>query len=92
MARWEAQDPLQAIDAQISILTKARSESTATLINAEQDIVAALAHGNVAREHEARLRATGARSCVRDFTAELDELHTERAQIVPPQRWPLAES
>lgn len=92
MARWEQEDPLTAIDAQIEVMTKARAESTAELISAEQDVVAAMATHDTAGEATARQRVIGARTCVRDFSAELDELRTERGQMVPRPRWPASAS
>lgn len=84
---WINADPLKSIDAQINVLTDARRDSVTALIEAEQDVIAAMAGHQTDDEQHARARVVDARACMRVCTAEIDELRTERAQIVPVQRW-----
>lgn len=89
VSRWENDEPLSAIDAQIQVMTVARTDCTRALIEAEQDVIAAMVKGDRLGEVDSRRRVASARQSVRDFTAELDELRTERARVVPAQRgWP----
>lgn len=80
------EDPLGFIDAQIHVLEHARQDCRAALIDAEQAVVAAGAHGDGMAEATAQRRADGARRILRDFSADLDELRDARHRIVPRQR------
>lgn len=88
MARWENEEPLAALDAQIRVMEHARSDCFTALQAAEQDVIASIAKRDAAGEASARLRAASARSGVRDFSDELAELRAERVLIVPAPRWP----
>lgn len=84
---WLNADPIESIDAQIDVLADARRDSVTALIEAEQDVIAAMVGHRADDEQHARARVIDARACMRVCTAEIDELRTERAQIVPTQRW-----
>lgn len=94
VSRWELDEPLEAIDAQISVLRDAYDTARADQIASEElavaaDHVADRAHRAAAT---ARIRARQAGESARDFAHELDELYTDRQAIVPGQRPPSAGS
>lgn len=83
MARWEFEDPILAIDAQLRALTDTRAACQAQLGDAEQRAVAAAHKGDDAAEATARTAIVDNRSAVRDYSAEIDELQTERRVLLP---------
>jgi hypothetical protein len=88
MARWEQQDPVIAIDAQLDVLKAARGDLRMILPNAEELVVRAMATGSTAAVDEALQVLEDLRICSHDFPLEIDELPEERRQLLPGQRPP----
>jgi hypothetical protein len=90
IGRWELDDPLAAIDAQIDVMRAAQADARADQVQNEE---LAVRSDHVAEQAllcavSARERAGRSRDAARDFAHELDDLYTEREEIVPGQRPP----
>lgn len=90
--RWEDTDHVQSIDAQIAILRTARDEVRAEIPKAEELAVRAIALDDPAALDNACAVVAELRRASHDFTIEIDELQTERRQLLPMQRVPAGSS
>lgn len=76
-----AGEPLEAIDAQIRVVTRARDHYRVHVLITEQDAVATMGHAEMERRTSSM--AANTRTLLREFTVTLDELQAERALIIP---------
>lgn len=92
VSRWEHDDPAIVLDAQIAVLRRARADVHAELPQAEELAVRAMTLGDQGTVDRACALVEDLRAAAHDFSVEIDELQTERRQLLPTQRCPTSQS